>query len=102
MSAWEYEVTELSEGFAATVYDDNGRMVADHLSEEHARLIAAAPELLEAAKLAMEGDEILGLLIAAIEKHGNYSEESTLHFLNHARCARLRLTEALAKAGRRS
>jgi hypothetical protein len=37
MSAWEYEVTELSEGFAATVYDDNGRMVADHLSEEHAR-----------------------------------------------------------------
>jgi hypothetical protein len=44
--SWEYEVTELSEGFAATVYDDNGRMVADHLSEEHARLIAAAPELL--------------------------------------------------------
>ena len=66
--------------------------------QANARLIAAAPELLEAAKLAMEGDEVLGLLIAAIKKHGNYSQMSTIHFLNQARCARLRLTEAIAKA----
>lgn len=48
--AWEYEVTELSEGVVATVYDEKGRMVADHLSEEHARLTAAAPEMSDALK----------------------------------------------------
>lgn len=63
-----------------------------------ARLIAAAPQLFEAAKLAMEGVEVLDLLIASIEKHGNYSVESTLGFLNQARCAKLRLSEAIAKA----
>ena len=64
----------------------------------NARLIAASPELLVAAELAMEGIEVLDLLVASIEKHGNYSVESTLGFLNQARCAKLRLSEAIAKA----
>ena len=54
--------------------------------------------LLNAARLAMEGIEVLDLLIASIGKHGNYSVESTIGFLNQARCAKLRLSEAIAKA----
>jgi hypothetical protein len=50
MTVWTYEVHELSEGDSAIVYDERGRAVADHLSEEHARLIAAAPEMLAALK----------------------------------------------------
>lgn len=66
--------------------------------DANVHLIAAAPELLGAAELAMEGIEVLDLLIASIEEHGNYSVESTLGFLNQARCAKLRLSEAIAKA----
>lgn len=73
------------------------RMLADEI-EANARLADAAPEMLAAAKLALEGIEVLDLLIASIEKHGNYSVESTLGFLNQARCAKLRLTEAISKA----
>ena len=80
--------------------DGRDEMFAHMLPEQidNARLIAAAPELLEAAELAIEGVEVLDLLIASIKEHGNYSVESTLGFLNQARCARLRLTEAIAKA----
>jgi hypothetical protein len=84
-----------SPAYAVKAADD---LIAVGCLHGDARLFAAAPELLEAAKLAMEGDEVLGLLIAAIKKHGNYSQMSTIHFLNQARCARLRLTEAIAKA----
>lgn len=45
MSGWTYEVHELSEGFSAIVYDENGHRVADHLTEEQAALIAVAPEM---------------------------------------------------------
>lgn len=72
--------------------------VRDDRNEADARLIAAAPELLDAANLAMEGIEVVDLLVASIEKHGNYSVESTLVFLNQARCAKLRLSEAIATA----
>lgn len=41
---WTYEVHELSTGYSAIVYDEHGQRIADHLSEERARLIAAAPE----------------------------------------------------------
>lgn len=71
-------------------------------SEANARLIAAAPELFEAASLAMEGIGVLDNLIASIERRGHYSVESTLGFLNQARCARMRLTEAISKAGGQS
>lgn len=53
---WTYEVHQLSEGYSAIVYDENGRAVADHLREEHARLIVRAvnahDELVEALTLA--------------------------------------------------
>lgn len=45
---WDFETTELSEGMCSTVYDARGMMVADYLTEDRARLIAAAPELLSA------------------------------------------------------
>jgi len=45
---WTYEVHQLSEGYSGIVYDEHGQMVADHLSEERACLIADAPDLLEA------------------------------------------------------
>lgn len=47
---WSYEVHELSEGYSAIVYDERGHAIADHLAEDRARLIAAAPELLTALK----------------------------------------------------
>lgn len=46
---WSYEVHELSEGYSGIVYDASGHRVGtDHLSEEDAAVIAAAPDLLEA------------------------------------------------------
>lgn len=45
---WTYEVHELSEGYSAIVYDEHGQMIADHLTEDRARLIVAAPELVAA------------------------------------------------------
>jgi hypothetical protein len=51
--AWEYEVHELSEGVSAIVYDGYGQRIADHLTEEQAALIAAAPELLVELKAAV-------------------------------------------------
>ena len=89
-------VTDDEDGAAR---DEGGRFIGRTEQEANARLIAAAPDLLEAAVLALEGLEVIDLLVASIEKHGNYSVESTLGFLNQARCARLRLTEAIAKAG---
>lgn len=82
----------------ACIYDDYPAQGSKGTPElvANARLIAASPELLAAAELALEGIEVLDLLIASIEKHGNYSVESTLGFLNQARCAKLRLTEAVA------
>lgn len=49
----------------------------------------AAPDSAQAARNqaledAREGIEILDNLIASIEKHGNYSKESTVSFLNQA------------------
>ena len=91
-------------GAVAEVYvtEDDDVDPSDNPPPEEAKanmhLIAAAPELLAAANLAMEGIEVLDNLIASIEKHGNYSVESTLGFLNQARCARLRLTDAISKA----
>ena len=78
------------------IYDDYPGN-PDSERSANARLISAAPDLLAAAVLAMEGVEVLDLLIASIEIHGNYSVESTLGFLNQARCAKLRLSEAIAK-----
>lgn len=55
---WTYEVHELSDGISCIVYDQHGQAIADHLSEEYAKLIAAAPCLLEALQdlLASIGD----------------------------------------------
>jgi hypothetical protein len=48
---WTYEVHELSSGFSGIVYDAQGYCVGtDHLTEADARLIAAAPEMLEALR----------------------------------------------------
>lgn len=44
LGPWSYEVHKLSSGYSAIVYAANGmRVGTDHLSEEDARLIAAAP-----------------------------------------------------------
>jgi hypothetical protein len=42
---WTWEEHQLSEGFSCIVYDEHGRMVADHLDRETAAKIAAAPDL---------------------------------------------------------
>lgn len=47
-TGWTCEVHELSEGFSAIVYDEHGQMLADHLDEDRALLIAAAPDMLAA------------------------------------------------------
>lgn len=48
-TGWTCEVHELSEGFSAIVYDEHGQMLADHLDEDRALLIAAAPDGLAVA-----------------------------------------------------
>lgn len=45
---WSYETHELSEGYSSIVYDERGQKIADHLTEDRAALIAAAPDLLAA------------------------------------------------------
>ena len=54
---WSYEMHELSTGPSGIVYGKNGQRVGsaggtDHLTEEDARLIAAAPEMLHTLKYA--------------------------------------------------
>ena len=46
--SWTWELHELSEGPSAIVYDEHGRMIADHLTPAIAAKIAAAPAMLEA------------------------------------------------------
>lgn len=62
--AWTYEVHELSEGFSGIVYDEHGWMIADHLSEDRASLIAAAPMLKDAARDAVEAFKLLRIRLA--------------------------------------
>lgn len=61
-------------------------------------LIAAAPDLYEAAEEAQDGITIIDNLIGNIERHGHYSVESTLTFLRQARQHAGMLDAALAKA----
>lgn len=48
--AWTYERQELADGIDHVVYDQMGRSIAMHLTEDHARLIAAVPEMLKALR----------------------------------------------------
>ena len=78
MSGWEVEIHELSEGPSAVVYDEFGQMVADHMSEGRARLVAASPDLYKAAKRALavfragkvhrDGNNVVAALEDAITK----------------------------------
>lgn len=52
--SWTWELHELSEGPSAIVYDEHGRMIADHLTPAIAAKIAAAPAMLEALRDARE------------------------------------------------
>ncbi len=48
---WIAEGEMLSEGYCATVRDADGRLIADHLDDETARVTAAAPDLAKALEL---------------------------------------------------
>ena len=61
---WEYRLTEGSDKKLATVYG-RGKGIARHVLPEDARLIAAAPDLLEACKTALYGG---GTIAEAAEK----------------------------------
>ena len=46
---WEYNEEELSTGMSFDVYNENGKRITEaYVTQKEARLIAAAPELLEA------------------------------------------------------
>ncbi len=64
----------------------------------NAHLISAAPDLLEALEECSECASIIRRLIENIEKHGNYSEESTINFLNQALSCHGLSKSAIAKA----
>ncbi|MBX6653669.1 hypothetical protein ISF12_10475 [Pseudomonas aeruginosa] len=55
-------------------------LLRDELESSKARVAELEADLLRSA----EGTDILGGLIASIEKHGNYSAESTVVFLRQA------------------
>jgi len=60
--SWTWELHELSEGPSAIVYDEHGRMIADHLTPAIAAKIAAVPALLEAlTKVSMSAVIIPGM-----------------------------------------
>lgn len=63
---WEYDAV------ARTVYDDTGRAMCDlvHATDNACRLIAAAPELLQVLRDAVdcEGREELGVVLAAARR----------------------------------
>ena len=68
--SWTWELHELSEGPSAIVYDEHGRMIADHLTPAIAAKIAAAPALLEALQ-AQEDQQRRGWLnmtVAEVER----------------------------------
>lgn len=80
---WSYETHELSEGYSSIVYDERGQKIADHLTEDRAALIAAAPDLLAA----------LELLIHVVKDTPNISLDAA----NAVLAARLAIRAALAK-----
>lgn len=68
--SWTWELHELSEGPSAIVYDEHGRMIADHLTPAIAAKIAAAPAMLEALQ-AQEDQQRRGWLnmtVAEVER----------------------------------
>lgn len=67
-------------------------------SDDDLNLILSAPDLLEALESTTECAEILRGLIESIEKHGNYSAESTINFLNQALGCHYLSTAAIARA----
>lgn len=68
------------------------------VSESDASIACAAPDLLEALESTTECAEILRGLIESIEKHGNYSAESTINFLNQALGCHYLSPAAIARA----
>ncbi len=81
-----------------TEYNSNGVSRTKLESRANARLIAAAPDLLEAANDGTECAEILRNLMDNIKVHGNYSVESTLTYLRQAHGCLSKLPAAIAKA----
>ncbi|MBV48215.1 MAG: hypothetical protein CMN10_06595 [Roseobacter sp.] len=75
--------------------DDDGDRIDEVLNE---RFGQAAVEMYEALEDASECAEIIDNLIKGIERHGNYSVESTLMFLRQARIQTHTVEIALAIA----
>lgn len=89
---WEYKTTPGSDHEYCTVYVRNGKAIARHVEPDNARLIAAAPDLLEAGEK----------LVAWLHRLANDSEA----YKADAAAANFRATakdmeQAIKKAGER-
>lgn len=85
-------------GEAPTFVDGESVYLGRDVQKANARVLVAAPDLLEALESTTECAEILRGLIENIEAQGNYSAESTINFLNQALGCHYLSSAAVAKA----
>lgn len=94
--AWEWIDLRLIDGQR----DDCEHGELENLRAQRDAAQVRTTELLSELDQAADGADILRDLIASIEKHGNYSAESTINFLQQALCRFSRFASApVAEAG---